>query len=475
MKIVILGAGPGGYVAAVRAAQLGAEVTLIERDRLGGTCLNHGCIPSKILKKSADLIYDIEGAEEFGIRADARPLCSLPGVMSRKNAIIASQQKGIQALLQHNTVNTITGHGRLVGDHRLEYADERGQVQILDWDRLILATGSRPYSTPVLPLDGRHILSSNDALDLTRIPASMIIVGGGVIGCELACIFSAFGTQITIVEGLDRLLPLPSIDRDCSRLLLREMKKRKITVLLSRTVTAVDSRTDGLAVTIGPSPAATGLKEKEKRIVQEQAEKLLVCIGRRPNSDNLGLAGLGLAMDERGWIIVDEMMRTNLPDIYAIGDVLGPARVMLAHVASMEGEIAAENCLGAGKKMSYAVIPGAVFTRPEIGTVGLSEEEAGAHYHDARAETVLFRSTGKAHILGELAGEAKIIFRAESGKILGLHIAGPNASDLIAEGALAIQMGAALNDLATTVHAHPTLAEILREAALKAMGRPLHG
>ena len=475
LKLVILGAGPGGYSAAVRAAQLGCEVTIIEKDRLGGTCLNYGCIPSKILKKSAGLLKDIEGAGEFGIDVPPGSLCSLPAVMTRKNAIIASQRKALAGLLQRNAITCITGEGRLVDDHRLEYADQDGRIQTADWDRLILATGSRPLSIPAFPLDGRDILSSTEALELQHIPASMIIVGGGVIGCELACIFSDFGAKVAIVEGQGRLLPLPSIDRDCSRLILREMKKRNISVLLGRTVVSADYRKDGLHAIIGPSPAAEGLKEKEKRILDERTEKLLVCIGRRPNSDGLGLAGLGVDTDEKGWVIVDAMMRTSRTDIFAIGDVLGPAKAMLAHVASAEGEIAAENCMGAQRTMSYAVIPGTVFTTPEIGNVGLSEDEAKRRYPDVRADTVLFRSTGKAQVLGELAGEAKIISRSGSGELLGIHITGPHASDLIAEGTLALQMGASVHDLAATVHAHPTLAEIMRETALKAMDRPLHG
>ena len=475
LKIVILGAGPGGYGAAVRASRLGAEVTLIEKDSLGGTCLNRGCIPSKILKKSADLLKDIEGAGEFGIETQPNPRCSLPAVMSRKNTIIASQRKALRDLLQRNAVTCITGEGRLVGDHCLEYSDEYGRCGTAVWDRLILATGSRPLSIPSFPLDGQDILSSTEALELDHIPASMIIVGGGVIGCELACIFSDFGSKVAIVEGQDRLLPLPSIDRDCSRLILREMKKRNITVLLGRTVLSASRREDGLHVAIGPSPAAEGLKEKEKRILDERTEKLLVCIGRRPNSDGLGLAGIGVETDDKGWIVVDAMMRTSRADIYAIGDVLGPAKAMLAHVASAEGEIAAENCMGAQQAMSYAVIPGTVFTTPEIGNVGLSEDEAKRRYPDVRADTVLFRTTGKAQVLGELAGEAKIISRSGTGELLGVHITGPHASDLIAEGTLALKMGATVHDLAATVHAHPTLAEIMRETALKAMDRSLHG
>jgi dihydrolipoamide dehydrogenase len=475
LKIAILGAGPGGYVAAIRAAQLGAEVTLVEKGHVGGTCLNYGCIPSKILKKSADLLDDFRRAGDFGIEADPHALCTMQTLMARKESIVADQRKGIMALLRNHTIRYVAGTGYIQGNNLLQVTDEHGSRSDIVWDRLILATGSGPLSIPAFPLDGRAILSSNDALSLNHIPRSITIFGGGVIGCELACIFNSFGSRVTIVEGLDRLLPLPSVDRDCSTIIMREMKKRKITVLLNRTVESAIYKEDQLEIKIGPSPFATNLKEKDKQILQEGSEKLLVCIGRNPNSDSFGLGNIGIRTDEKGWIIVDETMRTSAPDVFAIGDVLGPSKVMLAHVASCEGEIAAENCLGAEKRMSYEIIPGAIFTMPEVANVGLTEDEARTRYQDVCADSVLFRTTGKAQVLGEIAGEAKIISRSGSGKIIGVHITGPHASDLIAEGTLAIRMGATVRDLATTIHAHPTLAEVLLEAAYKAVGRPLHG
>ena len=475
LKIAILGAGPGGYVAAIRAAQLGAEVTLVEKARIGGTCLNHGCIPSKIFKKSADLLENFKRAAEFGIKADSHPVCTMQALIARKESIIAGQQKGILTLLKNHTIQYVTGTGYIQGNNLLQVTDEQGNVSNIHWDRLILATGSRPLNIPAFPLDGRAILSSNDALALDHIPQSITIFGGGVIGCELACIFNAFGSRVTVVEGQDRLLPLPSVDRNCSTIIMREMKKRKIRVLVDRTVESATYAGDGLEIMIGPSPFATNLKEKEKQLIRENSEKLLVCIGRTPNSDDLGLTNIGVGVDEKGWIMVDETLRTSTPDVFAIGDVLGPAKVMLAHVASSEGAIAAENCLGAEKRMSYEIIPGAIFTMPEVANVGLSEEEARKRYQDVRADSVLFRTTGKAQVLGEIAGEAKIISRSGSGRIIGVHITGPHASDLIAEGTLAIRMGATVRDLAITIHAHPTLAEVLQETAFKAVGRPLHG
>ena len=475
LKIAILGAGPGGYVAAIRAAQLGAEVTLVEKAQVGGICLNHGCIPSKILKKSADVLQSIQRAAEFGIEAGPPPFCRMKALMARKESVIADQQKGILGLLKNHTIQYVTGTGYIQGKNLLQVTDEQGKVNNFPWDRLILATGSRPLSIPAFPLDGRAILSSTDVLALSHIPQSITIFGGGVIGCELACIFNTFGSRITIVEGQGHLLPLPSVDRDCSTIIMREMKKRKITVLVNRTVESATYKGDRLEIMIGPAPFATDLKEKEKQILLESSEKLIVCIGRIPNSDNLGLANIGVGMDEKGWIIADEMMCTSAPDVFAIGDILGPAKMMLAHVASREGEIAAENCLGAEKRMSYEIIPGAIFTMPEVANVGLTEHEARKRYQDVCADSVLFRTTGKAQVLGEIAGEAKIISQSGSGRIIGVHITGPHASDLIAEGTLAIRMGATVQDLATTIHAHPTLAEVIQEAAFKAVGQPLHG
>jgi dihydrolipoamide dehydrogenase len=475
LKIAILGAGPGGYVAAIRAAQLGADVTLIEKAHVGGTCLNHGCIPSKILKKTADLLEDFRRAKEYGIEIDFPPTCMMMSLMARKETILLNQRKGILTLLKNARIRYLTGSGCIQGHNLLKYTDENANVSEVHWDKLILATGSRPLSLSTFPRDGRAILSSNDILALPHIPKSITIFGGGAIGCELAFIFNSFGSNVTVIEGLDRLLPLPSVDQECSKIIMREMKKCKIRVLVNKTVVSAAYCGDGLEIRIGPSPFARDLKEKEREIIRESSEKLLVCIGRTPNSDNLGLAKIGVEMDARGWILVDEMMRTSAPDVFAIGDVLGPAKVMLAHVASSEGEIAAENCLGAGKKMSYEIVPSAIFTMPEIGNVGLSELDAKKRYQDIRTDVVLFRATGKAQILGELAGEAKIISRSGSGKILGVHITGAHASDLIAEGTLAIRMGATVQDLATTIHAHPTLSEVMLEAAFKAVGKPLHG
>jgi len=474
-KIMILGAGPGGYVAALRAARPGVAVTLVENDNVGGTCLNWGCIPSKILKSAADRLVDIKHAGLLGIKADPNPEVDMAALSTRKDKIIQVQRKGIETLLGHRGVNYLKGKGYIRADGIVDVAGADHSLQKVAYDRLIIATGSRPMDIPAFAFDGNRILSSNEALYLDRIPESIVIVGGGVIGCEFACILSSFGSKVTIVEALDRLLPLPSVDADCSKVLAREMKKRKIAFHVNRVVESIDSDSNLLKVKVAPSPFADNLKEKEKIPLEIEAEKALVCIGRTANTDGLGLENIGVTTDERGWIIVDDTLQTAVDGVFAIGDVLGPSKIMLAHVASTEGMVAAENVLGGNRRMDYAAVPGAVFTTPEVGNAGLSEAQARETGVAVRADTVLFRTVGKAQVIGEIAGQAKIVSDADSGRILGVHIIGPHASDLIAEGTLAIQNGLTVRQLAETIHAHPTLAEIMMETGFKALDRGLHG
>jgi len=345
----------------------------------------------------------------------------------------------------------------------------------LNWEKLILATGTRPLDIPAFPFDGERVLSSDHALSLEKIPDSIIIVGGGVIGCEFAAIFSALGSKVTVVEALSRLLPLPSVDESCSKILSREMKKRKIAFHVNRVAISVEDTGSGVLATLGPSPFLEAPSPKDQEPLTLEAEKVLVCVGRRPNTGDLGLGDLGLEPDPKGWIAVDEHMETTVHGVYAIGDILGPSKIMLAHVASTEGNIAAENAMGADRSMDYTVVPGAVFSSPEIADVGLTETQAEAAGLNARSDTVLFRALGKAQAMGEIAGQAKIVSDAENGRILGVHIVGAHATDLIAEAALAIKMGGSVEDLADTIHAHPTLPEIMMEASFKALGRSLHG
>ncbi|WP_419658628.1 GcvL: dihydrolipoyl dehydrogenase (E3 component of 2-oxoglutarate dehydrogenase complex) [Desulfosarcina variabilis str. Montpellier] len=474
-KITILGAGPGGYIAAIRAAQLGAEVTVIEKENVGGTCLNWGCIPSKIMITTADMLERFHQAKAFGIALEGTVKADMQQLMARKQSVIQSQSKGILGLFSHHKIQYIKGTATIDGPNRVRVTQPDGEQNQVSWDKLILATGTRPLEIPSFPFDGETILSSNHALSLTQVPKSVMIVGGGVIGCEFAFILSSLGAQVTVVEALDRLLPLPSVDADCSKVLQREMKKRKIKFLVNRTAQTVEAGDGGLNVTIGPSPFMEAPSEKDKQPVTAQVEKMLVCIGRQPNTADLGLDTIGLEPDKRGWITVNDRMETAVSGVYAIGDVLGPEKIMLAHVASTEGQVAAENAMGAKREMDYQVVPGAIFTTPEVANVGLSEAQARDKGVDVRADSVLFRTLGKAQVIGEIAGQAKIVSEKDSGKILGVHIVGPHATDLIAEAALAMQMGGSVTDVAATIHAHPTLAEIMLEVSCKALDRSLHG
>lgn len=474
-RVTVLGAGPGGYVAAVRAAQLGAAVTVVESRQVGGTCLNRGCIPSKIMKTTADMLEKFHRADAFGIRTAGGAVPDLPKLMARKQSVLAAQIKGIEGLLAHHKITLIRGHARIAGPGRVSAVGVDGQAHDWGWDRLIIATGSRPLSVPAFAFDGRRILSSDHILNIEAVPESMVIVGGGVIGCEFACILSALGTEVVVVEALDRLLPLPSVDAGCSKVLEREMKKRRIKFYLNRVVESMVPTADGLLVSIGPSPFAADLKDKDKLPITAGVRQALVCIGRSPNTDAIGLSTIGVETDAKGWIPVDERLQTRVPDVYAIGDVLGPQKVMLAHVASTEGMLAAENAMGGDRRMDYAAVPGAIFTMPEVACVGLTAIQARQQGIDARADTVLFRAIGKAQVIGELAGQATIVSEAGSGTVLGVHMIGPHATDLLGEGALAVANHLGIGAIAGTVHAHPTLGEIMLETALKAAGRALHG
>lgn len=474
-KITVLGAGPGGYVAAIRAAQLGAEVTVIEADNVGGTCLNHGCIPSKIMITTAEMLEKFHRAAEFGLAVEGEVRPDMQRLMARKNAVVKSQIKGILNLFKHHGIQFIKGSGYIKGPGLVAVKQYEGEELEVPWDKLILATGTTPFEIPAFPFDGHKIISSDHALSLEKVPKSIMIVGGGVIGCEFAFILSALGAKVTVVEALSRMLPLPSVDEACSKVLQREMKKRKIKFIVNRTVDAFEDDGEKLRVTIGPSPFLENPSEKDKKPMTAEVDQMLVCIGRKTNISDIGLETIGVKPDEKGWIVANERMETGVVGVYAIGDLLGPSKIMLAHVASTEAMVAAENAMGGSRTMDYTVVPGAIFTTPEVANVGLSEVQAREQGHNVRADSVLFRTLGKAQVIGEIAGEARIISDADSGKILGVHIVGPHATDLIAEAALAMRMGGSVKNLAETIHAHPTLAEIMLEVSFKALDRSLHG
>ncbi len=467
-KITIIGAGPGGYAAAIRAAQLGAEVTVIEEENMGGTCLNHGCIPSKIMKKTAETLNNFKRAGEFGVTVDGTFAPDMELLMTRKNGVIRNLAKGMSANLDNNKICFLKGRGYIKGPKLAgAHLAEGGSVDV-PFDKLILATGTKPLDMPICQFDHHSIISSDDALNLLLVPDSMLIVGGGVIGCEFAFIFSSLGSKVTIVEAMTRVLPLESVDEESSKIIQREMKKRKIDSITMCTVTDVEQNSNKVCVSMGPSSFAKGPKAGNIKPKTVEVEKVLVCIGRKPSPLGMDLEEYGIKTDQKGWIIVDSHMKTGNPDIFAVGDILGPSKIMLAHVASFEGQVAAENAMGKPKEMLYDVVSGAIFTMPEVAGVGLTEAQAKDRGLNVRSDKVLFRTLGKAHVIGEIAGQAKIISDRENGKIMGVHIVGEHATDLIAEGTLALQTGCTVNDLSQTIHAHPTLSEVMMEASFKA-------
>ncbi|WP_320042918.1 dihydrolipoyl dehydrogenase [uncultured Desulfobacter sp.] len=475
--IVIIGAGPGGYVAALRSAGLGAQVTLIEKENLGGTCLNHGCIPSKIMKNSADLLLNCLKAEGMGIKISGTINPDIGILMQRKEKVLEGQRKGLAGLLEKAGVNIVMGRAKIVAPNKVEVICDREDPISLGYDKLIIAAGTVPMNVSEFPFDHTSILSSNDLLSLDYIPKSLTIVGGGVIGCEFAFIFSALGTKVTIVEAMDRVLPLPGVDESCSKLLLREMKKRKIKVFTDTIVARAEHKSEGLDVFLDVSPFTKPTGKLKKKTID--TDVMAVCIGRSSLAKELGLENIGVETDKNGWIAVNDYLQTRVDNVYAIGDIIGPAHIMLAHVAYHEGLVAAENaCVQTDRPktaMSYDAVPGAIFTMPEIGTVGLTEKQALEQHIDIETAVVNFRSLGKAHAIDEIAGEAKMIVEKGSGKVIGVHMTGPHATDLIAEATLAVRNGLTATDLAHTIHAHPTLAEIMGEVSLKILGTPLHG
>ena len=460
-RILVIGGGPGGYTAAFAAAKAGAEVVLVEAGPMGGTCLNWGCVPTKTLRASTDALELAHRCAEFGIEGVGQASVNMAAVVARKNRVTTLLRGGLEKTCAALKIRLLRGKAELLGGTRVRVALADGGEELLEGDSVILATGSRSLDLPSLPLDHPHILSSDDALELEAVPQRLVIVGGGVIGAELAFIYQSFGAKVTVVEGRERLLPLPSVDEEVSKLLLREAKKRGMRVELGRTVTQVAVQPGGNVVaTLGIPGDATNAAAG-----QVEADAVIVAVGRSAQSAGLGVEAAGVATDSRGWIIADATMRTSATNVYAVGDCLGPARPMLAHVAAVEGVCAVANCLGGAQRMNYEAVPSGIFTSPEVGCVGLAEAQAKASGMAVATSLYHTRELGKAQAMGELAGFCKVVADAATGKVLGVHIAGAHATDLIAEATLALSLGATVADIANTIHAHPTLAEGLYEAA----------
>ncbi|AIQ24342.1 Dihydrolipoyl dehydrogenase [compost metagenome] len=455
---LVIGAGPGGYVAAIRAAQLGQKVLIVDKSELGGVCLNRGCIPSKALIAAAHQFESAKHGEVFGVTAENVKV-DFAKTQEFKNGVVKKMTSGVTSLMKGNKIEVFNGECMFISDTEARVFNDHESPRYR-FKHCIIATGSRPIELKPFPFGGR-ILSSTEALELPEIPKSMIVIGGGYIGAELGQMYSKFGTKVTIIEGLDTVLP--GFDKDMTRLVAKNMAKTGIEIVTNaKAESAVQNDKE---VTVKYS---VGGESKEVT-----ADYLLVTVGRRPNTDGeLGLDLIGLELDERGLIKVDHQGRTSIPNIFAIGDVV--PGLALAHKASYEGKIAAEAIAGLTSVVDYKVIPAVVFTDPECSSVGLTEKEAKDKGYKVKAGKFPFAGNGRAVSLNSPEGFIKIVANSENNLVLGAQIVGIEASNLIAELGLAIEMGATLEDIALTIHAHPTLGEIVMEAAELVEGHPIH-
>jgi dihydrolipoamide dehydrogenase len=458
--VVVVGSGPGGYVGAIRATQLGLKVAVVEADRPGGIWLNWGCIPTKALLRNAEVLRLFQRAGDFGISVDN--LRADYAVAHRRSRQVADRMaKGVEFLFRKNKIALVPGRGELAAPNAVRvHAREGGPPRTIEAGAIVLATGAEPRSLPGLTIDGERIISSDEALRLERLPRSLIVVGAGAVGVEFADVFAAYGVQVTIVEALPRLLPLE--DEEVSRVLARSFAKRQIDVRTGASVIGVKAGRDSVAVEIDQEGKGTRLT----------AERVLVAVGRGARTRGLGLEGLSVAT-QRNYVKVTPRMESSVPGIYAIGDVAGPP--LLAHKASAEGIVAAEVIAGrAPRGVDYRAVPSCTYCHPQVASLGLTEAQAREGGREVRIGKYQFQANGKAQALAEPEGLVKIVAAADTGEILGVHIVGAEATELIAEFGLGKTLEATVEEVAHTIHAHPTLSEAVMEAALDAMGQAIH-
>ena len=458
--LIVIGAGPGGYTAAIKAAQLGMKTAIVEKDEaLGGTCLKVGCIPSKALLTSTELYYGARrhfGAH--GISADGLSM-DVGAMMKRKDGVVRKMARGIDFLMNKNGIERVAGLGRIAGPNEVEVTSDAGQ-QCLKAKRILIATGSRVAGLPFLEFDGETVLSSDDAVALGQAPVSMIVIGAGAIGLELGSVWARLGTAVTVVEFLPRIAS--TFDEDITQALQKLLQRQGLKFHLGTYVESAEKTESGVKLTV-----AKGDKKLEL-----EAEKLLVAVGRKPNTGGLGTAEAGVELDEHGCIKIDAEWQTSVSGIYAIGDVVaGP---MLAHKAEQEAIAAVERMVGQPGSVNYDAIPWVIYTSPEVATVGLTEAEAVEKGHEVGVGVFPFQANGRAVAGGHADGLAKVIADKATGLVLGAQILSANASELIAEVVLLMELGGSAKDMARTIHAHPTMSEGLREAAHAATGEPLH-
>ncbi len=444
--LCVIGAGPGGYVASIIAGRLGLKTALVEKEFFGGTCLNWGCIPTKTLIASSEILAKIKHSADFGININGNAEADWPAMLNRKEKIVETLRKGISALLNNAGVTTIHGTAKFADKKTISITDSKDKTQKISADKFIIATGCDSAVPGFLPKSER-ILTSRQILEIQKIPESLLILGGGVIGCEFACLFAELGTKVTVVEMLPQILP--TVDEELSKLLSREMKKKKINLITGTMLEDVKVRKSAIEAKAG--------KEKIN------SEFMLVAIGRNPVTKNLDPEKAGIKTDEKGFVRVDSKCRTNVPNIYAIGDVTG--RIQLAHLASAMANCAAKNAIGKNCEFRDDLVPGCIFTCPEIATVGLTEKECSDNNIAVNIGKFPFLALGKAMAIGETAGFCKIISSKENDQVLGVHIIGPHATDLISEAVTAMNLEITATELGKVIHPHPTLGEVVMETA----------
>lgn len=458
--LIVVGSGPGGYVAAIRASQLGMSVACIEDQDLGGVCLNIGCIPTKAMLTSALLANEMKNGEQHGIVAKDVTFDLAPA-QERSRRVVQQMTSGIGHLFKKNKIAHIEGYGRLAGAGKVE-VEKNGKKETYSASHVVLATGSRPRDLPVLKIDEDRIWSSTGALMQTKAPDSLFIVGAGAIGMEFADVYESFGTKVTIVEGMDTILPLE--DAEVSKFMQRTYKKRGMDIHTGAFFQSADVKKDGVTVTF---------KDKKGELQTMDVDYVLSAVGRVPNSEDLGLEHVGVKVDERGFIVVDERLRTNVPGVYAIGDVAG--HQLLAHKASHEGIVCVEHIAGKGHgTVDYDNVPNCTYCHPEVASVGLTEEQAKAAGHDIEVGKFPWVGIGRAVASGHSEGFVKIIRDTQYSEILGAHIVGPHATELIAEFVIGRHLEATVEEMEKAMHPHPTLSEGVSEGALAALGRAIH-
>lgn len=453
-KLTIIGGGVGGYPAAIRAARMGADVTLIEKEALGGTCLNWGCIPTKALLQSAGVVHTIKNSAHFGINCKGYDI-NFEAIMNRKNAVVSQLTRGIGVLLNSKKIKVINGTASFIDSKTVQVTETGEKVQ---GDKILIATGSKPGRIPVEGIDGPAIMDSNHVLAMNSLPKSVVIIGGGVIGVEFAQFLNAMGTTVTIIEMLPNLIP--GTDKEIALLLEKLIAKSGVKVITKAAVKSIVNKKTENIVTYT-------LAEKTETV---GAEKIILTVGRKPDFSLLNIDKVGIK-HEKGAIAVNSFMETNVSGIYAAGDVIGG--IMLAHLASAEGEVAVKNAMGRKEAMRYKAVPSCIYTSPEVAGVGLSEEQARESY-EIDVGRFPFRGNGKALVLNEVEGMVKIIADKKYGEVLGVHIIGPHATDLIAEAVLGMNMEMTAEDLTNTIHPHPTVSEAVMEAAMALTGGPIH-